>query len=68
MSDFKNVLGRLEIVAAKHGWTLAVGDKRPEAPEQWVLILVKEDPARALFKDLGVVASEQIGTEDNFGG
>jgi len=68
MSEFKPLYEELEQASAKLGWTLCVGDKKQDEPEQWVLIVTKEDPAQALFKTIGVSVKDGLKTEDKFGG
>ena len=68
MSDFKTVYHELEALAARHGWTLAVGHQTQDEPEQWPLVVTKEDPAKRLYETLGIEVEEAIGIEDIFGG
>jgi hypothetical protein len=58
----------LEALAARHGWTLAVGNQTQDEPEQWPLVVTKEDPAKRIFQTLGIDVAEAVGTEDVFGG
>lgn len=69
MSDFKPLYQALEQTAAKLGWTLAVAEQKQDDPEQWLLVVTREDPAKALFqKTFGVHVSDGIKAEDKFGG
>ena len=54
MSDFKTLYVDLEALTAKHGWTLAVGNQTQDKPEQWPLVVTKEDPAKRLYETLGI--------------
>lgn len=68
MSDFKELYHELEVIAARHGWTLAVGNQTQDKPEQWPLVVTKEDPAKRLYQTLGIQVEESLGIEDVFGG
>ena len=68
MSDFKTLYTDLEALAAKHGWTLAVGNQTQDKPEQWPLVVTKEDPAKRLYETLGIEVEESVGVKDIFGG
>lgn len=68
MSEFKILYLELEALAAQHGWTLAVGNQTQEHPEQWPLVVTKEDPAKRIYETLGIQAKEAIGVEDIYGG
>ena len=68
MSDFRTMYLEIEAIAARHGWTLAVGNKTQDNPEQWPLVVTKEDPAKRLYETLGIEVEEAVGTEDVFGG
>ncbi len=70
MSDFKTLYDMLDTKAARLGWTLAVAEQTQDEPEQWHLVVTKEDPAGALFAPpaLGVKVSDGLVTRDIFGG
>jgi len=67
MSDFKEMYEDIKAAAEKHGWATAVANEVQQEPEQWTVILTKQDPAQALFQTLGVSVQDGIKSEDRFG-